>query len=131
MKEEELEMRDAKESRKNKRGEKAITLIALVVSIIVLLILAGISIMILTGENGILQRAYGYRSDMDMLQRSFKAQFKAVDRAKAKVAILIGNTEVENNQVTIKDLKKKEQTTVDMEDMIETLDHILIEEHDH
>ncbi len=57
MKEEELEMRDAKESRKNKRGEKAITLIALVVSIIVLLILAGISIMILTGENGILQRA--------------------------------------------------------------------------
>ena len=76
-------------------------------------------------------RAYGYRSDMDMLQRSFKAQFKAVDRAKAKVAILIGNTEVENNQVTIKDLKKKEQTTVDMEDMIETLDHILIEEHDH
>lgn len=76
-------------------------------------------------------RAYGYRSDMDMLQRSFKAQFKAVDRAKAKVAILIGNTEVENNQVTIKDLKKKEQTTVDMEDMIETLDHILMEEHDH
>ena len=57
MKEEELEMRDAKESRKNKRGEKAITLIALVVSIIVLLILAGISIMMLTGENGILQRA--------------------------------------------------------------------------
>lgn len=76
-------------------------------------------------------RAYGYRSDMDMLQRSFKAQFKAVDRAKAKVAILIGNTEVENNKVTIKDLKKKEQTTVDMEDMIETLDHILVEEHDH
>lgn len=76
-------------------------------------------------------RAYGYRSDMDMLQRSFKAQFKAVDRAKAKVAILIGNTEVENNQVTIKDLKKKEQTTVNMEDMIEILDHILMEEHDH
>ena len=38
---------------------------------------------------------------------------------------------IENNQVTIKDLKKKEQTTVDMEDMIETLDHILMEEHDH
>ena len=40
-----------------KMQEKGITLIALVVTIIVLLILAGISIMMLTGENGILNRA--------------------------------------------------------------------------
>ena len=40
---------------KNKSG--GITLIALVVTIIVLLILAGISIQMLTGDNGILQRA--------------------------------------------------------------------------
>ena len=40
--------------RKNNRG---ITLIALVVTIIVLLILAGISISMLTGQNGILNRA--------------------------------------------------------------------------
>ncbi len=39
---------------KNRRG---ITLIALVITIIVLLILAGISIMMLTGQNGILNRA--------------------------------------------------------------------------
>ena len=37
--------------------EKGITLIALVVTIIVLLLLAGISIQMLTGNNGILQRA--------------------------------------------------------------------------
>ena len=36
---------------------KGITLIALVITIIVLLILAGISISMLTGENGILNRA--------------------------------------------------------------------------
>ena len=41
---------------KNK-SENAITLIALVVSIIVLLILAGVSIAVLTGENGIINRA--------------------------------------------------------------------------
>ncbi|HCC04160.1 MAG TPA: hypothetical protein DEP51_04815 [Clostridiales bacterium] len=41
---------------KNKRN-KGITLIALVVTIIVLLILAGISIAMLSGNNGILQRA--------------------------------------------------------------------------
>ncbi len=39
------------------KQEKAITLIALVVTIIVLLILAGISINMLTGQNGILNRA--------------------------------------------------------------------------
>ena len=39
------------------RRNKGITLIALVVTIIVLLILAGISIAMLTGQNGILNRA--------------------------------------------------------------------------
>ena len=42
--------------RKNK-GEKGITLIALMVTIIVLLILAGISIVMLTSENGIVTQA--------------------------------------------------------------------------
>ena len=39
------------------RNQKGITLIALVITIIVLLILAGVSIAMLTGENGILTRA--------------------------------------------------------------------------
>lgn len=43
---------------KNKfRKNLGITLIALVVTIVVLLILAGISISMLTGQNGILNRA--------------------------------------------------------------------------
>ena len=40
-----------------RKQENGITLIALVVTIIVLLILAGISIAMLTGQNGILNRA--------------------------------------------------------------------------
>ena len=40
-----------------KQNEKAITLIALVITIIVLLILAGVSIVTLSGENGILTMA--------------------------------------------------------------------------
>ena len=43
--------------KKNFKNEKAITLIALVITIIVLLILAGISIATLTGENGLLSKA--------------------------------------------------------------------------
>lgn len=40
-----------------KRNERGITLIALVVTIIILLILAGVAIITLTGENGILRKS--------------------------------------------------------------------------
>ncbi len=46
-----------KESRENMRKEKGITLIALVITIIVLLILAGVGISNLIGEGGILNKA--------------------------------------------------------------------------
>lgn len=39
------------------KGQKGITLVALVITIIVLLILAGVSIAMLTGENGILKKS--------------------------------------------------------------------------
>ena len=42
---------------KNKKTSKGITLIALVITIIVLLILAGVSIAMLTGKNGIITQA--------------------------------------------------------------------------
>lgn len=38
------------------KKEKAVTLIALVVTVIVLLILAGVTILTLTGEDGILRK---------------------------------------------------------------------------
>ena len=69
-----LKRKIKKESRKQKKGEsfmitiktakkqklkesKGITLIALVITIIVLLILAGVTIATLTGDNGILKKA--------------------------------------------------------------------------
>ena len=50
-------MKNEKSPMKRIRKNKGITLIALVITIIVLLILAGVSISMLTGENGILNRA--------------------------------------------------------------------------
>lgn len=77
-------------------------------------------------------RAYGFRSEMDMQQRSFKAQFKAVDRSHAKVAILIGNTEKESNQLTIKNLADKSQKTIEKDDLIDYMDQLINEDdHDH
>ena len=49
---------------KKTKFEKGITLIALIITIIVLLILAGVTIAILTGENGILNRAVSAREKM-------------------------------------------------------------------
>ena len=69
------------------KENKGITLIALVVSIIVLIILAGISISMLTGENSILkqaQKATKETNDMstkekfDLLSANYKIE-KAVD----------------------------------------------------
>ena len=54
---------------KNKKG---ITLIALIVSIIVLLILSGISISMLSGDNGILQKAAEANEKTDEAQREEK-----------------------------------------------------------
>ena len=50
-------MREPKELTKFKKGKNGITLIALVITVIVLLILAGISITMLTGDNSILNQA--------------------------------------------------------------------------
>ena len=45
------------------RNQRGITLIALVITIIVLLILAGVSIAMLTGDNGILSKARQAQTD--------------------------------------------------------------------
>ena len=60
-----------------KKQERGITLIALVITIIVLLILAGISIAMLTGENGILTKA-------DSAQKETKRQ-EIIERAKLDI----------------------------------------------
>ena len=49
----------------NYRKNKGITLIALVITIIVLLILAGVSIAMLTGQNGILTQAQKAKSETE------------------------------------------------------------------
>ncbi len=59
-------MKENKKGLKTKEG--GITLIALVITIIVLLILAGVSIAMLTGENGILTQAQKAKNETDEAQ---------------------------------------------------------------
>ncbi len=57
-----------------KNNENGITLIALVVTIIVLLILAGVSIAMLTGQNGILTQAQNAKQETDRSAEQEKIQ---------------------------------------------------------
>ena len=69
-------MKKIKESKKIRRkdylNQKGITLIALVVTIVVLLILAGVSISALFGDNGIINKAKEAQSTMDNAQENDK-----------------------------------------------------------
>ena len=58
---------------------KGITLIALVVTIIVLLILAGISIVMLTGQNGILNRAAEAKEKTEVAQEEENEKLKGYE----------------------------------------------------
>ena len=62
-----------KEKLKN-RWNKGITLIALVITIIVLLILAGVSIAMLTGENGVLTKATEAKEQTEIAQEKEEIQ---------------------------------------------------------
>ena len=64
-------------------NNKGITLIALVITIIVLLILAGVSIAMLTGENGILTRAE--ESDLET------ARAEVVERVNMELSAQLAN----------------------------------------
>lgn len=74
-------------------------------------------------------RLHGYKADYDVYQRSFKAQFKTVDRKKAKVAILLGEDELSKNQLVLKNQITNEQITLQESDLMHQLEHWLNEDH--
>ncbi len=69
---------------KHKKGsklQKGITLIALVITIIVLLILAGVSIATLTGDNGILTKAQTAKTETEKASEEEQVQLAAMNAA--------------------------------------------------
>ena len=74
MKQNLIRLREKLNGKKYAEREKAITLIALVITIIVLLILAGITIAAVSGDNGILQNAGRAKEETD--QRALEEEVK-------------------------------------------------------
>ncbi|MFA4858707.1 MAG: ATP phosphoribosyltransferase regulatory subunit, partial [Candidatus Margulisiibacteriota bacterium] len=54
-------------------------------------------------------RALGKTAEMDFQDRSFKAQMKAADKSGAKFAVIIGEEEIKEKMLTIKDLHSGNQ----------------------
>lgn len=61
-------------------------------------------------------RSLGLIADGNNEVKSFKALFKIATRKKAKFAIIVGDDELKDKKLTVKNLKSQEQTTISLED---------------
>ncbi|MGL5540822.1 MAG: histidine--tRNA ligase, partial [Erysipelotrichaceae bacterium] len=74
-------------------------------------------------------RNSGYKTEADYLNRSFKAQFKSVDRMKAQCVVMIGEKEIQAGVVTIKRIHDQKQIEVSLSEVVQGMDQLLQEEH--
>ncbi|MEG2311089.1 MAG: histidine--tRNA ligase [Bacilli bacterium] len=70
-------------------------------------------------------RMNGFIVDIDYMDRNFKSNFKQADRLHSKFIIMVGNDEISNNILTVKDNEKKEQFKIKKNDIIDFLDERL------
>lgn len=66
-------------------------------------------------------RRKGLAVQMDIMGRNLKNQFKLADRVGAAKTVVIGETELAENKLTIKDMTSHEQVEVSMENIIDEL----------
>ncbi|WP_066063901.1 histidine--tRNA ligase [Neobacillus soli] len=65
---------------------------------------------------GLLQqlRMAGFSAERDYLDRKIKGQFKAADRLKAKYVAVLGDEELNNNKINVKNMATGEQVEIDL-----------------
>ena len=88
------------------KSNKAITLIALVVTIVVLLILAGISISLVAGDNGLIKKARDTRDETRYASIKEEVELWKADKSLAES--MGGNRESLNDFITRLKLKDNE-----------------------
>lgn len=106
------------------KKQKGITLIALVITIIVLLILAGVSLSLTLGENGILTKAREARIEAEIAEEK---EFIQLAYADAKM-----NSKVENRAVLLGDIQKNLDSSIGknktlVTDCVDGFDILIIE----
>ena len=66
-------------------------------------------------------RTNNISADKDHLDRSVKAQFKYSDKINAKFTVVIGEDELENDSVSLKNMQTSEQTTIKLSELVQEL----------
>lgn len=64
-------------------------------------------------------RHNGIKGDKDYLQRKIKGQMKQADRLGAKFTIVIGDQELENNKIDVKNMTTGESETIELDALVE------------
>ena len=106
-----------------KRQQKGITLIALVITIIVLLILAGVSIIVLTGDNGILTRA----SEADIETRAATVEErKNLWKTEKQIHNYTGENTTQTLEELLEDLEQEDLITEEERIQIEETGYVII-----
>jgi len=70
-------------------------------------------------------RAAGVSADRAFDGRSMKAQMKAAGRSSARLALIVGEQEVEDRTVTVRDLESGDQTAVDRDVVVDHIRKVL------
>ena len=66
-------------------------------------------------------RLAGISTDMSYGDRGLKGAMKGADRAGARFALVLGDQELENGTVALKDLVAHEQQDIALDNIVETL----------
>ena len=66
-------------------------------------------------------RKNGIKAEMDTLARNIKGQFKYADRLNAKYTVVIGDNEIAEGIVSIKEMSTSQQREVKIENLLEEL----------
>ncbi|HHT55229.1 MAG TPA: histidine--tRNA ligase [Acholeplasma sp.] len=66
-------------------------------------------------------RNNNYFVDLDFTNKSFKSQLKKALKLNAKILVIVGDEEFNNNMVTVKNTKTEEQTTIKKDELIKTI----------
>jgi histidyl-tRNA synthetase len=66
-------------------------------------------------------RMQGIKAEMDSLGRNIKGQFKYSDRLNSKYTIIIGDNELDQNSVSIKNMETSEQKQVPLQDIVKEI----------
>jgi len=69
-------------------------------------------------------RKAGFSVISDPLRRSMKAQMREANKLNARYALILGDTEVEQNTIQVKDLKVGEQISIPQSNLIHHFQHL-------